>query len=66
MDDTVRNKVIFNCETAGDWIKTINALSEKEIQKFYPELYKIFIDKFSYDKTKEAFIEMLQIKGEKN
>lgn len=61
MDDTVKNQIIFNCATPEDWIQTLNALSGQEIHKFNPALYKIFLNKFSYERTKEDFKRVLNV-----
>lgn len=59
MDETVRNKVIFNCKNADEWAEALNSLSHQKICKFNPELYRIFMQKFSYDRTKKDFTEIL-------
>lgn len=61
MDETVRDTVIFNCTTADDWIRTINALSGQEIRKFNPALYQIFLKKFSYARTREELRQALDV-----
>ncbi len=58
-DEKIRGKYIFKCDDAQDWIDTLNDLTNKSICKFNPEVYQLFIDKFSYNCTKKAFEEIL-------
>lgn len=52
MDDTVREKSMFLCNTEKQWYETINRLACEPIPKFSQPLYDLFLQKFSYDATK--------------
>ena len=62
MDETVRNRIVYNCKTKDEWVQVLNQLAKQKIHKFNPELYTVFINNFSYSCTKNAFMKMLGIK----
>lgn len=59
MDEDIRGKSVFQCNTPEEWIGVLNALTEKEIPKFNAKLYELFLQKFSYDAMKKQLAEYL-------
>lgn len=59
MDEDIRGKSVFQCNTPEKWIGVLNALTEKEIPKFNAKLYELFLQKFSYDVMKKQLAEYL-------
>ena len=59
MDEDIRGKSVFQCNTPEEWIGILNALTEKEIPKFNANLYELFLQKFSYDAMKKQLAEYL-------
>lgn len=59
LDDTVRRKSVFLCNTEQEWSENINSLARSEVLKFNRPLYDLFLQKFSYVATKKALVELL-------
>lgn len=59
MDDFVRGNSVYLCNTAQEWIDTLNKLADSDISKFNPALFEIFKNKFSYEANREAFSKIL-------
>ena len=64
MDESVKNKIVFKCDTAEEWIDTMQTLLNSDIYKFNRGLYNIFNAKFSFEATKKLLAELLW-EGEK-
>lgn len=62
MNDGIKNHIVFNCNTADEWILVINNLIESKIYKFNQQLYDVFVENFSYDSAKKEFIRILELK----
>jgi glycosyltransferase involved in cell wall biosynthesis len=52
MDENIRNQIVFQCDTAEQWIETLNSLTEKELHKYNEKLFELFAEKFSYQASK--------------
>lgn len=59
MNDSVRNKVVFLCNTEQQWCDAINQLTESRPQKFHQPLYDVFMQKYSYNATKRDLEQLL-------
>lgn len=59
MDEDIRGKSVFQCNTPEEWIDVLNGLIKKEIPKFNSKLYELFLQKFSYDAMKKQLAEYL-------
>ena len=53
MNDAVKNHIVFQYDDATEWIQILNMLIQKKVMKHNKALYELFVDKFSYEKTKE-------------
>lgn len=60
LDNTVRGESVFLCNTEAQWIQTINELTNSVVHKFNDPLYKLFLEKYSYDATKIALSKLLK------
>ena len=59
MDDAVRGKSVFLCNTAQQWCETINMLCRESVSKFNMPLYRTFLEQYSYDATKKMMTRLL-------
>lgn len=59
MNEDIRGKSVFQCNTPEEWIGVLNGLMKKEIPKFNSKLYELFLQKFSYDAMKKQLAEYL-------
>lgn len=57
----VKDKIVYQSDSAVEWIDILTKLSKSEVKRFNCELYNIFLSKFSYEQTKEAFKHMLNV-----
>lgn len=53
MDDGIRYKKCYQCNTPEEWIKTLNALINSNISKFNKDIFDLFVAKFSYDVVRD-------------
>lgn len=53
MDGSIRNKTVFQIDTAREWIETINRLSKTSIAKFNQNEFELFLNKFSYETARD-------------
>lgn len=60
MDDTIRNKSVFLCNTPEEWIEKLNALITGNTQKFNPELFDLFVKKFSYESSVDRLRQLIE------
>lgn len=60
MQDEIRNQMVYLCNTEEEWIDTLNKLGKDTIMKFQEPVYKLFLEKFSYDVAKERLREILE------
>ena len=60
MDDSIRNKCVFLCNTAQEWIDAISKLAEKDICRFNFPLYDLFLRRFSYDAARKELSRVLK------
>ena len=49
MDNDIRGKTCYQCNTPEEWIQTINNLANDDIHKFNEDVFELFKAKFSYD-----------------
>lgn len=59
MDDSVREKSVFLCNTAQQWSDTINRLGSSRTCKFHQPLYDLFMERFSYRATQKTLTALL-------
>lgn len=60
MDDTIRGKKCYQCNTPEAWISTINNLVNSTISKFNEDVFDLFKTKFSYDVIKDRLKEIIE------
>jgi len=63
MDDSIRYKTVFQADEPQEWIDIINRLVESEIPKFNEGVFSLFVEKFSYEATREQFAVLLDKGG---
>ena len=59
MDDSVMGKTAFECNTADEWVETLNRLAGGEIKKFNEALYELFIREFSYEAQRDVLLQYI-------
>lgn len=64
MDENLRNRTVFQHDSADEWIDTINRLVANEVHKFDEETYSLFVKKFSYESARDKLADLL-FEGEK-
>lgn len=55
MPDSVKEKIVFQCDTANEWIDSLTQLATQDVKKFNKELYEVFINHFSYETMLKLF-----------
>lgn len=53
MDDGVKGKSVYMCNTSEEWITTLNFLITNQCAKFNKDLFDSFVQKFSYEAVRE-------------
>lgn len=53
--NTVRNKMIYQCDTADEWISACNQLISSEINRFNIPVFEVFKNYFSYEVLLKSF-----------
>lgn len=53
--ETLKNKLIFKCDTAQQWIDACNTLLKNDIRKCNEEIISVVKDNFSYETLVERF-----------
>ena len=59
--DNIRGSLIYNCNTSDEWISACNKLINSETNKFNSDIYKMFVEYFSYDSMLKAFSTALKM-----
>lgn len=62
MNENIRNIDVYQCNTAKEWIFTLNGLLNQEIKKFNAREFELFVSKFSYEAIREQMQKKLDIK----
>ena len=62
MGDSLRNRIVYNCNSVQEWVDVINGLVYAQIERFNPNLYELFLEKYSYDATKKMLARLLGCK----
>lgn len=67
--DGVRDKLIFRCNTADEWVQILNGLLNTKIKRYNKEIIDVFEQNFSYtaqlEKFKEKLLDPLTLRVEK-
>lgn len=59
MDENVKGQIVFQCDTADEWINAMNRMLDAPTAKYNPALDNIFKKYFSYNALKGMFKEHL-------
>lgn len=59
LSDQVKNHQIFQCDTAEEWVKTLNALFDERIERISKNVLDTFYSEFSYDTLLKRYREAL-------
>ena len=60
MPDSVRGNTVYQCDTAQEWIQSLNSLINKKVNKFNKDLYATYKEFFSYEALLRQFKRYLQ------
>lgn len=60
MDDEIRYKKCYRCNTPEEWINTLNGLIDSEILKFNKDVFNLFLAKFSYDVVRDQLKKIIE------
>lgn len=60
VDDTVRDRSIFERNTPEEWIDTLNALGGGSVRKYNRELHDFFLKKFSYEALRDVLLRFVK------
>ena len=62
MDDSIIGSCVFDCNTADEWIETLNRLANTQINKFNENLFRFFLEKFSYESQRDILLKYVRSK----
>lgn len=60
--DSVRNRLVFKCDTSDQWIEACNKLLNEEVKKCNEEILDVMRDSFSYETLLDKFRKKLPIR----
>ena len=60
MDDSISGSCVFVCNTADEWIQTLNRLGETQINKYNETLFRFFLEKFSYESQRDVLLKYVR------
>lgn len=60
MDDEIRSRKCYQCNTPEEWITTLNALIDSDLPKFNKDVFDLFLKKFSYDVVRDQLKKIIE------